>query len=448
MSFPRRRFARSGGAHSTLRAWGIASALSFLLAACKKETERPATEMPDTPVREGPQEPLDERVAAARLALERGDLSTAEQSLAQVGAQGGLAASLARARLIDRRGDTIGAVRELEDARARFAPSPEFFATAAEIHAASLRSASAAEELKQGLSGFGPHPALRRAKACMLLYLTGNAEEARKELEQALAASPDLPFAKPLMAQAHLLIGNKALGTEKNPAKAAAEANAALAADPTLAEARVLRADASSQLGDFDQALADYEQLLATSPKYRPTLAILYHRAATADVVKGDRERAASRYQRARALGLGDEDLGHGLTLLGEFARERFELGSEALERGQWAEAEQHFQKAVEADPQHAGALRGHGLACFRQERYQNAAASWSKLLKLARERNLELPEPVELDLARALHLLGRDALVRELLERTLREKPAWAHAQAARDMLAKLAPFPAPVPR
>ena len=377
-------------------------------------------------------------IADAQLAIARGDGKTAASLLAKYGHEESLEARTLRARVCALRGDDIGAVRELEAAKVVFPQRAEVYATGVEIHAAARRTLSAAEELKLGLKLCGPLAPLRRAKAALLLCHAGKAQDALNEIELARKSDPALPFCTPLIAQAHLLLGNRAQ-TAKQPQVALDHARQALEADPNLPDAKQLMADVQASLGQFAPALEIYEELIAKDAGRKPAAAILYHRAATADVVQKEHHLALARYLRARQLGLSDEALGHGATVLGRRMQECLDQGIEAFELKDWAKAGALFAEACQIEPSRIEAHNHLAASHFKQEQYEPAAREWALVLKLAREQKFELPEPVELNLARALHHLGRIASIRALLGGKLEKDPNWKWAQEAREMLSKL---------
>ncbi len=377
-------------------------------------------------------------IVDAQRALERGDGKTAYVLLEQHGDDEGWQARTLRARLFAMRGDDVGAVRELEGAKLAFPERAEVYATGAEIHAAARRTLSAAEELKQGLQRCGPQAPLRRAKAALLLCHGGKAQEALIELDLARKSDPQLPFCAPLVAQAHLLLGNRAQ-TAKQPQAALEHARLALEANPQLPDAKQLMADVQASLGQFAKALEIYEELIQTDAGRKPQAAILYHRAATADVVQKEHDLALARYLRARELGLSDEALGHGATVLERRMQACLEQGIAAFERDDWAAAGALFEEACRIEPNRIQAHNHLAAAHFKQQQYEPAAREWAQVLKLAREQKFELPEPVELNLARALHALGRRRSIRALLGGKLEQDPNWKWAEEAREMLNRL---------
>ena len=72
---------------------------------------------------------------------------------------------------------------------------------------------------------------------------------------------------------------------------------------------------------------------------------------------------------------------------------------------------------------------------CFEEGDFAAAAELWSAVVATARAEGLELPDPVHLNLARALHQDGRPPEeVRAVLEAYLEAEPqgTWREATAA----------------
>ncbi len=383
-------------------------------------------------------EPLRAALREACRALERADLQAAGPSIGKFAVGSSAWAYVLRARYYNVGQDDVAAVRELEAAKQRFPDCAEIYATGTEIHARAGRMTSAGEELAQGIRRVGPKPALRRAKALTLLVYTGDATQALSELERARAADPELPFCDSLLARSHLLLGNRALGG-KAAEQALAHAREALRLEPDLDDARQLEADAQVALGQFAAALDYYEARLLRAPAGKSALATLYHRAATADLVQGEQDRALQRYLRAKALGLSEAELGHGAQAIQRHVRDLIEQGGQAYEQGQWDAAAAAFEQVLAIDADDLEANNHLAAVCFRKQDYQQAAERWTKVLELARARSVSLPEPVELNLARALHQIGDEASIRRLLDAKLAAEPDWKWAREARDLLARL---------
>jgi len=372
----------------------------------------------------------------ARRALERGDAPEASAALLALGE--GLEQELLRARLAALEGDGIGAVRRIEAARATHPDQSVVYATACEIHAADGRLGSAEAEVREGLAVCGPTPELSRARGVLALARQGGARVGLEHLLDARRVDPGLPFLERPLYEAHLLLGRQALADEL-PLDALGHARAALLVLPGDVEARTLLGDAQSSAGRLDEALETFEALLADGARVRDTLALLCQRAGTAALVEGRRDVALERHLRARALGLAEQDLGFGATLIAEAADAALEQGLAAYAERDLARAGAGFERALELDPTLLSARNHLAVVRFLEERYADAAGLWSDLLARARAEGVALPEPVELNLTKALLLDGREAEAREVLATWLAAEPEGPEADTARALLAEL---------
>lgn len=381
----------------------------------------------------------DPRVAQCAQALEKGDLERAQALLAELGDTEQPDTSLMRARARAAASDAIGAVREIEAARRAFPDQASVYATAAEIHAAAGRLESAENEIRMGLAVAGPTPELERARGVLMLCRERGAMAGLQHLIDALRADPGLPFCERALAQAHLLLGNAAMA-QKDPATAIAHARAALVLAPTDQDTRMLLCDALAAKGELGEALKGYEALMAEGRDLRSTLALYYQRAATAALLVPDRALAVERYLRARELGLSDSDLGFGLQVLAETSSKAIESGIESYEAQDLAAARASFEQALRCCP---NSVEGHNhlaVVLFKQGHFDGASEHWRKVLDLAAAGGETLPEPVHLNLARALHEQGQLAEVKELLEDYLAREPQGEWADATRKMLDRFA--------
>lgn len=376
------------------------------------------------------------KLERARGALEDGDAPAAAEALLSLGDD--LEVELLRARLSALEGDGIGCVRRIEAARAAHPDQSEVYATAAEIHAAAGRLASAEQEVREGLARCGPTPALSRARGVLALARPQGARSGLEHLLDARSVDPGLPFLDAPLFEAHLLLGRAALA-DSLPLDALGHARAALLLAPTDFEARTLLADAQAAAGELDLALETFEGLLADGAAVRDTLALLCQRAATVALVEGRREAALERYLRARELGLPEADLGFGATLLVEASETELERGLSAYEARELSAAAQHFERALYLDPQSLSARNHLAVVHFLERRYADAALQWRELIERARALEVELPEPVELNLAKALALDGRPDEARELLVAWLAGGRAGSDADKARELLSEL---------
>jgi tetratricopeptide (TPR) repeat protein len=380
----------------------------------------------------------DPRLIECARALDFGDLSRANAILLALDGTDEPDTSLLRARALAAGNDNIGAVAAIESVRRAFPDQGSVYATAAEIHAASGRIESAENEIRAGLAIAGPTPELARARGVLLISREGGAKAGLEHLLEARRADPSLPFCERALAQAHLLLGNASMAL-KEPAEAVAHARAALVLDPKDQDTRLLLADALMSKGDLAEALEVYEALLADGRDLRTTLAMYYQRAATAALLVPDRPLAVKRYLRARELGLSNEDLGFGLQVLGETASQAIERGIAAYDASDLDAASAAFEEALRCAPDSIEAHNHLGVVRFKQTKFDEAATEWRIVLELAAARNEALPEPVHLNLARALHQSGKLGEVRKVLDAYLAKEPEGEWADPTRAMLQRL---------
>jgi len=366
----------------------------------------------------------------------------------------GLDANLLGARLRASEGDAVGAVRAIEAARTAYPTQARVYATAAEIYALAGKIESAEHEIRDGLLAAGPTPDLSRARGVLALCREGGARTGLEHLLAARQAEPKLEYCDRPLAQAHVLLGNASLAGQ-NALEAAAHARAALVALPGDRDARELLADALAAGGDFKASIETYEGLLAelrdsgaqvdaARARVETTLSWVELRGATAALFAHDRPLAVERYLRARELGVPPSELGFGATVLAEEAGKHVETGLDLYEKADLAAARVEFTQALALDPASLEAHNHLAVVLFKQNEFSAAADHWSRVLQLAREAKIPLPEPTHLNLARALYKSGRAGEVRALLSDYLTREPEGAWAEQTRDMLARFDAAPA----
>lgn len=377
--------------------------------------------------------PAERRVAGA---LEAGRTGEARRALPSV--PDGVGKLLLAARLATLEGDGVAAVRALEEARERYPKEPGVWATASEVHAWAGRLESAEAEVREGLERFGPHPELSRARGVLLVCREGGAEAGLRHLDDALAADPELDFTLRARTEAHRLIASRALG-EGDVVAAVRHAREARALAPEDPEVLLLLADALASAASFEEAITVYEDLLARGQDVAGTLALTCQRGATAALLAQDKDAALERYLRARELGISEDDLGHGRHFLDQAFDRAVDEGTAAYDAGDLDGAAAAFRRARRIDPGSLVATNHLGVALFRAGDFDGAAECWRTVLDGARERGLELPEPVHLNLARSLYQAGRTDEVRALLEDHLARQPDGPWAADTREMLERL---------
>ena len=272
----------------------------------------------------------------------------------------------------------------------------------------------------------------------VLILQPGGAERGLERLEAARKLDPGTPFLDRPLSQAHLLIGRRLAG-EGHPEEALKHAQAAFELDPEELDTKELLADCRQLVSDFAGALKLYEEL---QEQGRDTLAVraeLHQRAATYELFHHEREKAVEHYLAARELGLDDEALGFGATVLREEAEAALHKGVEAYDAGALVSARQSFERALLMEPENIAARNHLGVVLFHQEDYAGAAQAWKVVLAEAQARALELPEPVELNLARAQKLAGLEGEARETVEGFLEREPESVYAREAEELLRRL---------
>jgi len=403
------------------------------------EVEAPSTGAPAAVLRDD-QRPLsdDSRVRRMARALETRDERELADAVLGLDPELGLDHHLLRARWLALRDDVVELTHEIEAARAGWPDQGRVYACAAEIHAAAGRLDAAQQELDEGLAKVGPTPELLRAQGVVALSTPGRAAAGLAALLRAREAVPDLPFSTRITALGHLLVGRQAV---RNGALDEAELHAAagLALLPDHDDLHELEAEIREARGDFAGAIPYWEDALAAGRDCAGTLALLHQRAATQALVEQGRERALWHYQRARALGLSDEELGFGKDALRDEAERSLEQGFDAWERDDFERAALAFERALELEPAWLEAHNHLAKALFRLGRYDPSVEHFEVALRGLVEAGEPLPEPVHLNLARALFQSGRADEVRALCEAYLEREPDGAWVEATEEMLERL---------
>jgi tetratricopeptide (TPR) repeat protein len=373
-----------------------------------------------------------------RLALDLGELAQARARIGASESAGPEEAWLLRARLAALEGKGIEALRLVEAARAAHPRSPAVFATAAEIYAASEGFDSAAREIVRGEKECGNSPEFLRARGIVSILKPGGAAKGLAELEAARAADPKLPFAARPLGQAHLLVAKQAAQKDQR-ALALSHAQLSVSFDPLDVDARRFLAECLAGNGEFEGALKLMQSLVEAGEPLQAEWALLEKRAGIAALLQRERERALAHFRAARRLGLDDEELSSGARLLAEHSAAQLSRGIESYERKDYAAAEQAFRAALADDPDSLAARNHLAVALHALGQHAQAAELWEAVLRVARDEGLELPEPVELNLARACAAAGQTDKSRTTLEQFLQRNPDGPHALLARTLLEKL---------
>jgi tetratricopeptide (TPR) repeat protein len=374
--------------------------------------------------------------------LEFGRIEQAE-ALLERAREAGDEEPLLRARAAALRGRAIEAIRLVESARERNGKDPAVYATAAEIYAAAGKPDAGWDEAKKGEAACGAAPEILRAKGVLWISREGGAEKGLSLLMEARAADPDLPFADRALSQAHLLVGKKNAAA-RNLSAALAHARAAVAFDPEEVDARRFLSESLAGTGEFEASIAELEALSARGVDLGSELALRHKNAGIAALLEHDRARAIGHFATARKLGLTDAELSTGARLLGEESLARVDQGVAAYARGDAVAAEKLFREALDLDPDSIQARNHLAVVLFKATRYAEAARLWETVLATAIAEKIELPEPVHVNLAKALAQAGDGAGARRVLEDYLRREPQGEWVGPTKDLLERIPAPPA----
>ncbi len=373
-----------------------------------------------------------------RRALDLGEREKALALIAHADGAGAEEAFLLRARLAAMEGKGIEALRLVEAARAQFPKSPAVYATAAEVYATSEGFDSAAREIVRGEKECGKSPEFLRARGIISILKPGGAAKGLAELESARKADPDLPFVLRPLGQAHLLVAKEAAKQDQR-ARALEHAQFSVSFDPLDVDARRFLSECLAASGDFEGARTLLSALVAEGEPLGSELALLEKRAGIAALLQRERERALEHFREARRLGLSDEELSSGARLLSEASAAHLERGMQAYQRQELAAAEEAFRAALRDEPDSLAARNHLAVTLYSRGGFAEAAGLWEQVLAVANAEGLELPEPVELNLAKAWRSAGEREKARAVLQSFVTSKPQSAHAVLARAMLETL---------
>ena len=371
---------------------------------------------------------------ALRRALDLGPAPQTQALLAHA-AEAGDEELLLRARAAAQAGRGIEALRLVEEARARHPEDASVYATAAEIYAATDGFDSAAREILLGEKRCGPSAELLRARGIVSISRQGGAARGLGELEAALRADPELPFARRALGQAHLLVGKEAVKAEKLAA-ALEHARASVGFDPEETDAQRFLAECLAASGDFDGALRTLRALLAKGEPLAAELALMEKRAGVACLLCKERPAALEHFLAARAGGLSDLELATGARLLAEESQTHLDLGVRAYQAGEIETAEREFRAALVYDADSIAAQNHLAVALFRRGVNAEAIPLWTRVLETAEREKLDLPEPVHLNLAEAQLRNGDAGAARRTLEQYLERAPEGRWAELTRAAL------------
>ena len=396
------------------------------------ESERPAP-LPEAPLSlvQRSERVEEEWARSLRRAIEFGELDDARTILELHTEELGVEAELLSARLLTAEGADLDAQRAIERAR-RLAPEDvRVPGTASEMHSAHGRRQSALDEIKRAYELAGARPEIHRAQGVHFLSESGRAKEGLQQLERARELDPTLPFLDRATAQAHLLIAKERLSAnDLNEAMKAVVP--AFHYDPEEFETRRLLSDVFIAQKQIEAALVVMEGLHADGYPVLGELASLEKQAAFVKLLRKDRESALDHFSRARSHGLNKGELGSGAQMLMDAAVSALNEGVEAYEALDLERARARFERADELDP---GLLSAHnhlGVVCYQTGDDEAAIEHWSEVWRVASAEGLILPEPVEVNLARAYVRSGAVEDAKRVLKESLKASPSGPHSASA----------------
>lgn len=423
----------------------------------------------------------DERVVSLRAALADGWAEVAQELLDELGDDPrlGLEAPLLRARLAALQGDPIAASRYVENARAMDDRDARVWATAAELAVMEGSFETALAQLEEGKTRCGATPELLRAEANFWIFRPG-LHHGKRGLDLLLRAQeldPDLPFLRWPLSEAHRLYAQSLSGTRTKEAIVEAEKAVALSAENQ--EARELLGDLYMADHRWGAGIEVFEGLLREGRPLEAKVALFSKQAGVVALQQGHKDLALEYFTRARELGLSEEELGTGAAVLRRAAQAAVEAaqelqatdpgamqaaleqaerhwpdtpslramrcdlntdaGMQALRTGDWEEARDAFEAALAWDEHALVARLMLGRACLELGEYPEASAAWHRVIDQAREMNVPLPDPVHLDLARALALQDRFEEARGVLQNYLDFEPEGPFVDDTRRLLDEL---------
>jgi len=364
--------------------------------------------------------------AELRAALDRGGVEEARSRLGvlqRLGPGSAAEAKLLSARYSALAGSVIDAIRTIEAARREHPEDPDVYATAAEIYAVAGKLDAAWDEVRSGEAICGRAPELLRARGVVWISRSGGARKGLEFLEEARRADPDLPFVDRALSQAHLLVG-KEEAAARGSARALLHARQAAALDPDDVEVRRFLAEALAANGDFEGGIGEVAALVERGEPLTAELALLHKKAGIASLLARDRATALRHFAAARRLGASDEELSTGARILAEESAAVARAGVEAYQSGDLDAAKDSFRRALELEPDSIEAQNHLAVVLFKESDYPGAVALWRSVLAIAAREDLELPEPVHVNLAKAQALDGDLAGARDTLETYLGREP------------------------
>lgn len=239
-------------------------------------------------------------------------------------------------------------------------------------------------------------------------------------------------------AQAYLLLGKRAL-QESRPKSALEYVQRSLELDPSETDTRLFFVDCLASVNEFVAAAAVLEELCEEGFGRQPELALMYKRAAMAELLEHRRDQALEYFRLAREAGLSPEELGSGAQILTDAAVEAMDNGIKAFEAGDLDTARLRFEHAVRLDDDLLVVHNHLAVVLFQQKEYLPAATHWRRVLDIAIAEGLPLPEPVHIFLAKALYAADQKSAAREVLEDYLAREPEGEWGEQTGELLGQL---------
>jgi len=348
---------------------------------------------------------LDAEVVRLRAALDFGHVSELE-ALLPAASRAGREEPCLRARAMALMGRRIEALRLLAEAKQAQPWNPDVGSTAAEIYAGAGAFDDALREILALEKVSKLEPAVLRARGVAMLLKEGGASTGLALLEQARTGDPLLPFTQRALAQAHLLVGKERAKAKDLPG-ALLHARASGELDALDVDGQRFLSECLAATGLHAEARRVLDGLAARGVAIGAEIALLEKRAGFDALLRGKQHEALDHFAAARRAGLDEDALGSAAQLLREAASEEVTAGVEAFAQGELAAASERFERALRWEPDQLAAMNHLAVCRMKQAQPQQAAELWRRVLDIARDERLELPEPVHVNLARALAETG-----------------------------------------
>lgn len=301
----------------------------------------------------------------------------------------------------------------LVDAIARTAESAQFYIVQGGEALADRRFEAAASAFARAVE-IAPDNFVARKGMGYTLEKLGDLAGAEEQIRHALdAAGGDAEEA-----EARAILGSLAI-TAGDDRTALEELRRSLALDPDQPGTRIKLADTLARLGRMEEAVAQYDRLLAADPESPGALRI---RRATALVNLGRGEEAVAEFRRAVEADPGSASL-----------RLRFAEALDYLGRGEEAAEQRRIAEELSsAEGDRVALLAGEGRLRTGRGDFEGAAESYRRALELAPERH-----DVRTALAAVLGHMGRYEEALAEYRRVVEAEPD--HAGARRGEIAAL---------